>query len=115
MTWGCSPGRASAEPAALTTVSSEAVIEETQNGLGTWRYTVAAGGPVVGPAPGSAGGRFWPVTAESARVPGGALLPQSCVFVEPDEAGLTMRDMTTDDASSASLRRRRTDNRAREL
>ena len=56
-------------------VSNEAVIEETQDGPGTWRYTVPAG---------------------RAYVPGGALLPQSCVFVAPDEAGLTMTDMTTD-------------------
>jgi len=54
VTWGRSPGRASAEPAALTTVSNEAVIEETRDGLGTWRYTVPAGGSVIGPAPGSA-------------------------------------------------------------
>ena len=51
MTWGCSPGRASAEPAAVTTVSNEAVIEETQDDPGTCHYTVPEGGSFVGPAP----------------------------------------------------------------
>ena len=60
MTWGRSPGRASAEPAAVTTVSNEAVIEETQDDPGTCHCTMPAGGSFVGLASGPAGGQFWP-------------------------------------------------------
>jgi hypothetical protein len=75
----------------LTTVGSAAVIEETKDGLGTWRYTVPANGQVTGPDPGTGGGQFWLITAGSACVPGGALLPvNSCVFVAPDDAAATL-------------------------
>lgn len=90
-TCGPMPPLSVAALAALTCVSSEAVIQETKDGLGTWRYTVPAGESVIGPAPSSGGGQFWLVTSGSASVPGGALLPpQSCVFVGPDEAVSTM-------------------------
>jgi len=79
------------ERAALTGVSGSAVIEETKDGLGTWRYTVKAGGVTRGPDPVSGGGQFWLVSAGSAHVPGGALLPvNSCVFVAPDDAVMEM-------------------------
>jgi hypothetical protein len=79
------------ELAALTDVSGDAVIEEAKDGLGTWRYTVKAGGAARGPEPASGGGQFWLVSAGSARVPGGALLPvNSCVFVAPDDAAMAM-------------------------
>jgi hypothetical protein len=67
------------------------VIEPTKDGLGTWRYAVPAGETVTGPDPACGGGQFWLVSAGSAAVAGGALLPpQSCVFVAPDDpaAGL---------------------------
>ena len=90
-TCGPLPPLSVAELAALTTVTAEAVIAETPDGLGTWRYTVPANGSVTGPAPRSGGGQFWLVSAGSACVPGGELLPpQSCVFVGPDEAVSTM-------------------------
>jgi hypothetical protein len=80
-----------AELAALTGVSGNAVIEETKDGLGTWRYTVKAGGVAKGPDPAPGGGQFWLVSAGSAHVPGGALLPvNSCVFVAPDDAPMEM-------------------------
>ena len=79
------------ELAALKAPTSETVIEETADGLGTWRYTVPAGGSVTGPAPASGGGQYWLVSAGSACVPGGELLsPQSLVFVGPDEAESVM-------------------------
>jgi hypothetical protein len=41
----------------------------------------------MGPEPSSGGGQFWLVSAGSAAVAGGALLPaQSCVFVAPEDA-----------------------------
>jgi hypothetical protein len=75
-----------AELSALSGVAGSSVIEPTRDGLGTWRYTVAAGGSVAGPDPASGGGQFWLVSAGSASVVGGALLPvNSCIFVGPDE------------------------------
>ena len=63
------------------------MIAEAADGLGTWRYTVPANGSVVGPDPSSGGGQFWLVSAGSAAVAGGALLPaQSCAFVAPEDA-----------------------------
>ena len=77
--------------AALSQTTAEAVIEETTDGLGTWRYTLPAGASVTGPAPETGGGQYWLVSGGSACVPGGALLsPQSLVFVGPDEAAPAM-------------------------
>ncbi len=89
----CGPMNAlsDAELAALTDVAGNAVIAETKDGLGTWRYTVKAGGVARGPDPSTGGGQFWLVTAGMAHVPGGALLPpNSTVFVGPDDAALAM-------------------------
>jgi len=44
----------------VTTVSNEAVIEETQDDPGTCHCTMPAGGSFVGLASGPAGGQFWP-------------------------------------------------------
>jgi hypothetical protein len=77
--------------AALTAVDGVAVIAETADGLGTWRYTVPGGASVTGPDPASGGGQFWLVSAGTAIVPGGAPLPaQSCAFVAPDDAAATL-------------------------
>jgi hypothetical protein len=90
-TAGPLPALTDAELAALTGVKGEMVIEETKDGLGTWRYTVKAAGVARGPAPSTGGGQFWLVTSGSAHVPGGALLPpNSCVFVAPDDPALEM-------------------------
>jgi hypothetical protein len=84
-TCGPLPPLTDAELAGLTDLSGIAVIAECSDGLGTWRYTVAAGGIVAGPDPAHGGGQFWLVSAGSAGVVGGALLSaQSCVFVAPD-------------------------------
>jgi len=86
-TCGPLPPLSERELAALTAPASGAVIAETSDGLGTWRYSVPANGSVTGPAPSSGGGQFWLVSAGSACVAGGALLPvQSCVFVAPEDA-----------------------------
>ncbi len=80
-----------AELAALADVTGHTVIEETKDGLGTWRYTVKPDGVARGPDPASGGGQFWLVSAGTARVPGGALLPaNSCVFVAPDDAAMAI-------------------------
>jgi hypothetical protein len=86
-TCGPLPPLTDAELAALASVQGAAVIEPTTDGLGTWRYTVPPSGSVTGPAPHTGGGQFWLISAGSAAVPGGALLPpQSCIFVGPEDA-----------------------------
>jgi hypothetical protein len=85
-TCGPIPPLAEAELAHLSTVTGDAVIEPTKDGLGTWRYTAPPGGLVTGPDPWTGGGQFWLVTAGSAAVAGGAQLPvQSCIFIAPDD------------------------------
>ena len=72
---------------ALTATSGAAVIAEAPDGLATWRYTVPASGSVTGPDPSAGGGQFWLVSAGSASVGGGALLPvRSCIFAAPEDA-----------------------------
>jgi hypothetical protein len=86
-TCGPLPPLTDTELAGLTALQGGAVIAETPDGLGTWRYTVPALGSVTGPAPSTGGGQFWLVSAGSASVAGGSLLPpQSCVFVAPEDA-----------------------------
>lgn len=91
-TCGPLPPLSDRELAALTAPSGGAVIAETPDGLGTWRYTVPAGGSITGPDPSSGGGQFWLVSAGTASVGGGALLPvQSCIFVAPDDAAALLQ------------------------
>ncbi len=86
-TCGPLPPLTDQELSALTAPSGSAVIAETPDGLGTWRYTVPANGSITGPDPSTGGGQFWLVSAGSASVADGAFLPvQSCVFVAPDDA-----------------------------
>lgn len=90
-TCGPLPPLTDAERAALTGVTATEVIEHSKDGLGTWRYTVQAGGSVIGPDPTSGGGQFWLIAAGSARVGRGALLsPNSCAFVGPDDTAPTL-------------------------
>lgn len=85
-TCGPLPPLTDAERAALTAVRGHAVIEESADGLGSWRYTLPANGAVTGPDPATGGGQFWLIAAGSAAVGNGALLPpQSTVFVAPEE------------------------------
>jgi hypothetical protein len=90
-TCGPLPPLTDRELAALTAPTGGAVIAETADGLGTWRYTVPANGSVTGPDPSSGGGQFWLVSAGSAAIAGGALLPvQSCIFVAPEDAAASL-------------------------
>ena len=86
-TCGPLPALTDSERAALTGVTGAEVIEETKDGLGTWRYTVPANASVIGRDPSTGGGQFWVVASGSASVAGGSLLSvQSCIFVGPDDA-----------------------------
>jgi hypothetical protein len=90
-TCGPLPPLSEAERAALTRTSGGAVIAETPDGLGTWRYTVQASGSVTGPDPATGGGQFWLVSSGSASVVGGGLLPpRSCIFVAPEDAAAVL-------------------------
>jgi hypothetical protein len=86
-TCGPLPPLSHADRSALTDSTGWAVIQPTPDGLGTWRYTVPARASIIGPDPATGGGQFWLVSAGSAQVGDGALLPvQSCVFVAPTDA-----------------------------
>lgn len=90
-TCGPLPPLTDAERARLTGVQGTEVIESSRDGLGTWRYTIAANGTATGPDPATGGGQFWLVTAGSACVPGGALLGvNSCIFVGPGDAAANL-------------------------
>jgi hypothetical protein len=90
-TCGPLPPLTERELAALVAPAGGAVIAEAADGLGTWRYTVPANGSATGPDPSTGGGQFWLVSAGSASVLGGALLPvQSCVFVAPEDEAATL-------------------------
>jgi hypothetical protein len=90
-TCGPLPPLSDSDLAALATSAGVAVIAETADGLGTWRYTVPPNGSIIGPAPSAGGGQFWLVSAGSALVAGGQLLPvQSCIFVAPEDPAATL-------------------------
>jgi mannose-6-phosphate isomerase-like protein (cupin superfamily) len=83
---------ASAEQLARTELlSSATVIEQTPDGMATWRYRLPPGSSVSGPDPHHGGGQFWIVLSGSASAGEAALLPpNSCVFVAPGDGALTM-------------------------
>jgi hypothetical protein len=71
------------------TVSRLTVLDQTSDGMATWRYRVPADANVSGHDPRDGGGQFWIVLSGSAQAGGSALLPpNSCVFVAPDEGCL---------------------------
>jgi hypothetical protein len=85
-TCGPLPPLNDAELRDLREASGAAVIAETPDGLGTWRYTVPPNGSIAGPHPATGGGQFWLVSSGAASIAGGAPLPtQSCIFVAPGD------------------------------
>lgn len=72
-------------------LSRATVIEQTPDGMATWRYRLPPGASLSGPDPSVGGGQFWIVLSGSASAGGAAFLPpNSCVFVAPSDAALTM-------------------------
>ena len=72
-------------------VSCSPVIEQTSDGMATWRYRLPPGARVSGPDPSTGGGQFWIVLSGSASAGGAASLPpNSCVFVAPHDGALTV-------------------------
>jgi hypothetical protein len=71
--------------------SCAAVIEQTSDGMATWRYRLPPDASISGPDPRAGGGQFWIVLSGCAAAAGTAFLPaNSCVFVGPDDRALTM-------------------------
>jgi hypothetical protein len=69
---------------------AETLLGPTADGMAAWRYTMAAGEPVAGPAPATGGGQYWVVTSGSlihgGETHGGETLSRlSCAFVYPDD------------------------------
>jgi hypothetical protein len=83
---------ASAEQLARTDrLSCATVIEQTPDGMATWRYRLPPGASFSGPEPHHGGGQVWIVLSGSASAGEAAFLPpNSCVFVAPDDAALTI-------------------------
>jgi hypothetical protein len=80
-----------ADLARTTHVSCTAVIEQTPDGMATWRYRLPPGAHATGPDPGTGGGQFWIVLSGSASAGETALLPpNSCIFVSPHDGALTV-------------------------
>jgi hypothetical protein len=72
-------------------VSCDTILEQTPDGMATWRYRLPRGASVNGPDPRMGGGQFWLVLSGSASTGGAAFLPpNSCVFVAPDDVALTV-------------------------
>jgi hypothetical protein len=77
------------------------VLEQTPDGLATWRYRLPAGTTVSGPDPREGGGQFWIVLSGAASAGGSPLLPpNSCIFVGPDDGSLLV---TAGDAGAETM------------
>jgi hypothetical protein len=83
---------ASAEQLARTDrLSCTTVIEQTPDGMATWRYRLPLNASVIGPDPSTGGGQYWLVLSGAASAGGTAFLPpNSCVFVGPHDGALTV-------------------------
>jgi hypothetical protein len=89
-TSGPMAARSAAELGRLASV--EQVTEmETPDGMASSRFRLPAVAAATGPDPGNGGGQFWVVLSGTASCAGSALLPvDSCVFVGPQDAALSM-------------------------
>jgi hypothetical protein len=91
-TAGPMPAASQSELARTDRLSCLTVIEQTADGMGTWRYRLPAGASISGPDPRDGGGQFWIVLSGAATASGSALLPpNSCVFVAPDDGSLLIK------------------------
>ena len=67
------------------------VLQQTPDGMATWRYRLPPQASISGPDPREGGGQFWIVLSGSASAGGAALMPpNSCVFVAPHDGALTV-------------------------
>jgi len=84
------PGRrhreAVAGPLSAPTNPAETLLGPEPDGMAAWRYTLAAGEPVVGSSPSVGRGQYWVVTKGSMTRDENSLPMMSCAFVFPDDA-----------------------------
>ncbi len=85
------PDAVPADPAALAAGASICVpaLKQEPDGLAAWRYRLPAGAHLAGPDPAAGAGQYWVVLAGTLRHDDADLPPRSCLFVSPDEPGLT--------------------------
>jgi hypothetical protein len=75
--------------AELTHPACVSVIEQTADGMGSWRYRLPPNTSLTGPNPAEGGGQFWIVLAGAASAGGTSLLPpNSTIFVGPADGEL---------------------------
>jgi hypothetical protein len=85
------PVATTAELARTEQPSCAKVLEQTPDGMATWRYRLPPGANLSGPDPRNGGGQFWIVLSGSAAAGDATFLPpNSCVFVAPDNGPLAV-------------------------
>jgi len=67
----------------------ESLLPEQADGLGAWRYRLAPGGTLVGPAPAAGAGQYWLVLSGGLLRDNAAYGPLSCGFAYPDDTPFT--------------------------
>jgi hypothetical protein len=83
------PALAAVELARTADIGCATVLEQTADGMASWRYRLPGGASLLGSAPGEGGGQFWIVLSGSASAAGAADLPvNSCLFVGPEDGAL---------------------------
>jgi hypothetical protein len=86
------PVLSAAELARTDRASCAAVIEQTPDGMASWRYRMPVEAHLTGPDPSEGGGQFWIVLSGSASAAGAAdLPPNSCLFVAPDDGCFSVK------------------------
>ena len=70
--------------------SAETVIPQEADGMGAWRYRIAAGESLTGPDPATGRGQYWIVAGGSMRVGNENLDRLSMAFVTPEEGPLAV-------------------------
>ncbi len=84
------PVLAAAELVRTKEIGRATVLEQTADGMASWRYRLPGGACLRGPAPGEGGGQFWIVLSGSASAASATDLPvNSCLFVGPGDRPLT--------------------------
>lgn len=87
------PGRKHREtvagPLPAPTAPLETLLGPEADGMGAWRYRIAAGERFTGPDPAVGRGQYWVVTAGEMIRDGESLPLRSCVFVYPDDPAFT--------------------------
>ena len=68
-----------------------ALLPPETDGLGAWRYRLAAGETLHGPAPADGAGQYWVVLGGSLERDDAEYGPASCAFVFPDDAAFDGR------------------------